>query len=447
MSDNGEVYAVDDPAEGKPSTRLWRHEDPEFGENQQLVVGGMFRHQREWWNLPNRIRLLVGGYGSGKTMILCKRALAVSLENSPAPSLMVSPTYTMARDTVIETLIDLLNGKQTLLPGLRWHMNQMASTFYIHYRQRLARIIVRSGDNPMRLKGANIGAAFIDEPFVQDRAVFDQVLARVRHPKAVIHEINLTGTPEQLNWGYDLAEGELADKHDCGYVRAGTRDNLALSPKYAESLYAGYDEKTAKAYLDGLFVNLAAGMVYHAFDPDVNIVDDADVRGLRWGAGMDFNVNPMAFCVFRFGPKRMHVVKDYELPNSDTEEACKQILRDFPEVRDVYPDPSGRARHTNAPGGKSDFSYIKGAGMRVNAPEQAWGIRDSVNAVNGVLKGGVLTISPDCKRLKKYLSTHSWELVLKQKQMTHLLDAVRYPSAYLFPVFRETTRQTVLTGA
>ena len=63
------------------------------------------------------------------------------------------------------------------------------------------------------------------------------------------------GTPEELNWGYDICEGEDKDKFDLTLVQASTKANRALPSEYAARLELGYDEKAALAFVDGKFVS------------------------------------------------------------------------------------------------------------------------------------------------------------------------------------------------
>lgn len=431
--------------------RFWRMEDPVLNESRVLQRGGMWEHQRTWWNMPNFIKVLVGGYGAGKTNILCKRAISLALTNAPCPVALVSPTFPIARQTTILTLTDMLEGKRSLLGrAFRWTYNKSTHQFTIRYNGRKALIIIYSGDKPLSLRGPNLAAAGIDEPFIQDYEVFKQMIARVRHPEAVHKEICITGTPEQLNWGYDLCVGEDREKHDVAFVQASTRKNLALDPVYVARLGGAYAGKEADAYIDGAFRNLSAGAVYYAFDLIGNVQKIKAPEYATWGAGMDFNVNPMAFTVFWRANDHIHFVKDYELPNSDTEDACIKLTEDFPQVRTIYPDPSGKSRHTNAPGGQSDFSYIRRAGYDIEAPPDVYPRRDRFNAANGKLKNRdgkvTCTIDPDCKKLIKYLGLHTYELANKQEHMTHLLDAFSYPIVRQFPVIRNTLSMTKISG-
>jgi hypothetical protein len=427
--------------EGAVDGRFWSRRQPVM-RNHLVVKGGMFPHQVEWWELKNFIKILVGGYGAGKTLIGSKRIISNALNNAPCPVAVVSPTFGIARQTVIRTITELLEGKRTLLgASFKWRFNKSSHEFSIYYHGRTALILIYSGENPLSLRGPNLASAYIDEPFLQDQDVFEQMIARVRHPHAVCREILLTGTPEQLNWGYDLCEGELRERHDVGFVKASTRLNLSLDPTYVERLTKAFSDRAASAFVDGNFENLSEGTVYHAFNrfDNVNVEDIPD--GATLGMGTDFNVNPMASIAFWYKGEHIHFFKEYELPNADTEFATQVWREDFPTLVKVFPDASGGSRHTSSPEGKSDFWYIKKAGFDIYAPSHNPKRRDRYNAVNGKLKardGSVtLTVDPSCKKLIKYLSVHTYELMVKQERFTHLLDAFSYPVSYLFPVAKE----------
>lgn len=430
---------------------FWRTEDPDIVVDEKtgrprVTRGGMWSFQRRFWQLPNFVKILVTGYGGGKTVTLCKRAIAVALHNAPVPSLIISPTFPQARRTVIPTMTSLLTGKSQLRPDMRWRHNKGEHVFEIQVECRPpAYVHYASGDNPDALKGQNIGWAGIDEPFIQDVGVFEQAVARVRDPSARHLEIALGGTPEQLNWGYELAEGELRGRYDVGYVNADTRENKALDPSYAARMIKGFDPKAAEAYVGGKFVSLSTGRVFYAFDRARNVVE-AKPEGTHFWC-TDFNVDPMAFAVGWYRGDRVHIYAEYELPNADTEYAASVVREKHHEVRICFPDPTGKQRSTNAPAGMSDFKWIQRAGFIVLAPNEPWPRRDSYNSVNRKLADGSMTVDPSCKRLVRYMTEHSHELMAKQEAMTHLLDAVRYGVTYLFPAFRTTSGATKIVGA
>lgn len=443
------------PLEGKRKSKFWRQIAPGLDENGTLLTGGMWEPQRRWWNLQNFIKVFVGGYGSGKTIQLCKRAISSALQNAPCPVAIVSPSFPLARHTTILTLNTLLAGKQSIYGRRQFHFtyNKTHHEFRIRYKGRQALIIAYSGDDPLSLRGPNLASAYIDEPFIQELEVFTQMVARVRHPDAVKREIGLGGTPEQLNWGYDLCMGEMEDRHDVGVVQCSTRENLVLDPGYVQRLEGAFDDRAADAYIEGKFVNLGTGLVFYSFDPQENVVDLGVQPGAELGVGMDFNVNPMAAAVFWRNGNHMHYFDEIELENADTEYMCS-VLRERHGLRlsDVYPDATGKARKTAAPEGKSDFWYLEDAGFTIHADDENPKRRDRFNAVNGKCKprrGRVtLTVSPRCKRIIKYAQIWSHELMNKanQKAMSHLLDAFSYPIAYLFPATKEAVGMVRLRG-
>lgn len=442
--------------------KLWREEDPEIDEYGEIVKGGMFQHQRDWWHMDNFVKALIAGYGAGKTLIGSKRAVAVALHNAPAPYLCVSPTYKMAKRTLIPTISALLNGKQSLHRNFWWKFNKSDHEFKIRFRGREAIIWVASGEDPQSLKGPNVGAGLIDEPFIQKEEVLNQMIARIRDRNAKIQELGLTGTPEQLNWGYDICEGDRQDDYDVGIVHANTALNRTLGDEYHQRLLASLTPEAAQAYVEGKFVNLTRGRIYYGFDRHRNVARLEDPMG-ELGVGMDFNVNPMAAIVFWVKGDHMHIVREIELPNADTYSMCDTIQNIvYPSghpyagnrrVRTIFPDASGNHRTTNSPGGKSDFKIIeKDFGFTIDAPPANPAIRDRENSVNGkfnpVSGRPTLTVDPSCTKLIGYFEKHTAEErnTKEGKERSHLLDATGYPIHRLFPVHRPAVVKTNLIG-
>lgn len=428
---------------------FWRKEQPVLDtDNGVVLTGGMFKHQRRWWELPNFIKVLIAGYGGGKTFVGAKRIISLALTNAPVPVCMVSPSYSVARNTTISTVSELLDARKRMVPpgALRWKYHATHHEFQINYRGVEAKIIVYSGDNPDSMRGPNLAGGWIDEPFLQPQEVFDQLVARTRHPRGKHLEITLTGTPEELNWGYDLCEGELRERHDVGVVRASTLDNEALPSAYIERLQAAFRGAHADAYIDGGFVNLATGLVFHAFDRKKHVIELEQPDDAELGLGLDFNVNPMSAVVFWHRAGRLHVVREIMLQDSDTEKLVSFVRSNYPNLLNVYPDATGARRQTSAPGGKTDFWYIRRSGLFIHAPSKAMKRRDGYNAVNALFAQDNCTIDPSCHNLIKYLTQYSYERMSRQEELGHLLDAFRYPIQWLYPVSSDAFRLIRVKG-
>lgn len=422
---------------------FWRKEKPTFFPDGTVDKGGMFNHQVQWWESNAYIKALVGGYGSGKTSISSKRAISVSLQNNGAPYLYVSPSYKIAKRTIIPHLKTMLDGK-----GIAYTHNKTDHEILIKCKGRTGVIWIGSGDDPDSLKGPNIGAANIDEPFIQKKEVFDQVLARVRDPRATFREITLTGTPEELNWGFDICEGDDAGNYDIDVIHASSADNLALPSQFIDSLKSGYDENAIKAYMEGRFVILSDGLVYRQFSGD-NLLESDTPSGGTLLVGMDFNVDPMSAVICHEVGNELHVIDEIIIPNSDTPSLCKELASKYPNHRFVvYPDSSGKNRSSK---GFSDFSQIKevlgpeGTDQLedMQYPKANPRLRDRFNAVNAMLCNSKderrLFIHPRCKEVRADLerTTHPYEdFKRKNAKRTHASDALGYLVHRRYPVYQ-----------
>ena len=393
----------------------------------------MLPHQRAFWELPNFVKLLVGGYGSGKTHIGALRSIYDSYVNAPVPHLYVSPSYKQARKTVIISIRELLDDA-----GVRYRFNKTNHEFTIANWN--GTIWVASGDEPESLKGPNVGSAGIDEPFIQKKEVFDITLSRVRHPKARMREIFLTGTPEQLNWGHEVARNDEG-RYDLGVVVGRTADNVHLPEQFVRMLECAYDEQQRAAYMDGLFVNLTVGRVYGYFDrmahgrlPEEGGMTPPIQREEEIMAGVDFNVDFLTAEVFCVKGTMVHFFDELVLRDSTTYELADRLHEKYPGIR-VFPDPSGSARKTSST--KTDFRILQDKGFRVEARPRQPAVKERVHAVQKLLREGRLTVS-GCPKLVRDFEQVAWRNgdidKVTRPELTHASDAAGYAMEKLFPV-------------
>ena len=407
-------------------------------EDGQIVKGGMWSHQSILWESDERIKALIGGYGSGKSMTAIKRGIWLALKNNGIPGMIVSPNNEQARKTIVTDMIRVLDGR-----GIEYIYKEQKKEFTIKYKGRTGLIWIASGDKPESLKGPNLAWAIIDEPFIQKREVFDQMIARIRHPKAVYKELLLTGTPEDMGWGYDVLEGDERSRFKSMLVvRAKTSDNLALSEEDRQLLWDSMDETRRKAYFNGEFTDLSSSPIYYAFNDDNNVERFSVPKGAELSVGMDFNVNPMSAVVFYHEQNRIYVVDEIKLKNANTEVMADEIRKKVAQYAPwqesrvvVYPDPTGKNRKTSAPIGVTDFTILKQEGFIVRAPNAAPTNRDSYNNANKNLELRNIIVHPRCKQLIKDYKRLSYSKTLGQQQdYTHMSDALKYAINYIMPI-------------
>ncbi|MFY7922467.1 MAG: Hint domain-containing protein, partial [Gemmatimonas sp.] len=129
------------------------------------------------------------------------------------------------------------------------------------------------------------------------------------------------------------------------------------------------------------------GLIYSKFldnpFPIGNVDDTVCDLGGEILVGQDFNINPMASVIAVKAIDECHVLDCLLIETSNTPEVCAEIQRRYPGRRVVFcPDPAGRARHTNAKAGQTDFTIIESFGFQIRAPMAHPPVVDRINNVN-----------------------------------------------------------------
>ena len=386
----------------------------------------MLPHQLKWWELDTFYKLMLGGYGSGKTYIGALRSIYLSYLNAPIAGMYVSPSYGLSQKTIVITLKEIMNRT-----GLDYSYNQMKGEF--HIRNWDGHIWLGSGDRPESLQGMNISWAGIDEPFIQKKDVFDQVTARVRHPKAKSSEIFLTGTPEQMNWGYELTN---RTDIDLGVVVGSTLDNEHLSEEYKTNLLTAYSKEQIDAYVYGKFVNLTQGRVYSEFDRNKHLAKRDDVKSFPIIICMDFNVDYASAILIYKGNGWYHIFKEYRMMNATTYDMAEAMIKDVPDGTPVYCDASGSARRSSST--QSDINILRSYNLKPVTPRKNPPVKDRVNAVQKLLRDNRLTFE-NCPNLIMDLEQNVWrsgDIDKRDPKQTHLSDALGYMAHYLNPIVK-----------
>jgi hypothetical protein len=166
---------------------------------------------------------------------------------------------------------------------------------------------------------------------------------------------------------------------------------------------------------------------------------------------IDFNVAVQASAVFAVRAGQIHILEQLK-GHADTETLAKALKEKYGKHRIfAYPDPSGRARKTSAPVGRTDFSILESYGIRCLARTAAPPIVDSVQAVNRMLKSANdqirLYVHPRCADVITSLERTKWAdknkdsaTIDKSEGVEHFSDGIRYAVEYIFPVVAGTKR-------
>jgi hypothetical protein len=373
-------------------------------------------------------RAIVTGYGGGKTYAGCMELLMCSSLNKGVPNIYIEPTYQMIKDILEPEMLSILDAN-----NIYYQHNKSEHNFYFPHWD--GHVWFRSGDKPEKLKGINAGIIGIDEPFIQDEEIFKIAVSRARHPKAVIKGIFLTGTPEQLNWGYELLVEN--PKPDTKMYHGTTLDNIEyLGSGYVENLRSHYSEKEIQAYLNGEFVNLTTGNAYYPFT-DENIISTFNyINNRPLEISCDFNVDLMSWHIGQEMNGNDYTFDFVELEGqANTDLMCQMLKNKFDKHLGgwiFYGDIAGSARRPES--SKTNWAIIKEHFPAAQLFYQnIKNIKDRIDSTNARIKNSrgeiKYYVTKDCKRLIKDYRQVTWEMLLnkgKAGKLTHASDGESY---------------------
>lgn len=318
---------------------------------------------------------LVGGFGSGKS----KAGTLKTIEKKKRyPNVNVAyylPTYSLIKDIAFPNFKEVLD-----IMEIPYKLHETDKEFVTP----LGKIILRSMDKPDTIIGYEVGYSLIDEadilPKKKMRDVFIKIVARNRKslPDGSPNSIDMVSTPEGFKFLYDFFVKEKKDNREL--IKAKTSDNPFLPESYIETLLEVYNEQELQAYLDGEFVNLTSGTVYHCFDRKRNHsnreIQPKDILHV----GMDFNITKMSAVIHVTDGKKVTAVE--EVTGAYDTAAMIDILNERYSNHKiiVYPDASGENRKTNA--SDTDISLLKKAKFKVIKSSKNPRVRDRITTVN-----------------------------------------------------------------
>ena len=265
----------------------------------------------------------------------------------------------------------------------------------------------------------------------------------------------LISTPKGYNF-FNEAYNYAATSKDWRSYLFDFHSSPLLDPNEIESLRHRLDPvKFASEYLADF--KESGNSVFYCFDRNTHIRTDLQYfyppsdgeKGEDVHLFIDFNVGLQCTSAAAIRGKQVHILEEFK-GHPDTATLAEVVSNKFKNHRIyAYPDPSGRARKTSAPVGRTDFSILESYGIRCLAHQKAPPIVDSVAAVNSKLKSAAgdvgLYIDAKCNGVITSLERTKWvdnnpdiAVIDKSEGIEHFSDGVRYGIEYLFPVHTGT---------
>lgn len=399
--------------------------------------------QSKFVALRSRLKGFSGPVGSGKSAALSFEALRQSFMNAGRQGMLAAPTLAMLRDATLTTMFGAMEEQDI-------DFDLLKSDGELTITSPDSTILLRSLDEPERLRGTNLAWFGIDELSYTREEGWLRLEARLRDPKAT----KLCGfgvwTPQGHDWIYKRFIHQPVAGYEC--VRAKPFENRFLldkTPDYYERLESSYDPKFYQQEALGEYLNSRADRVYHCFDAAVHVAPHTYQQGqpLLWA--MDFNVSPMSSVVLQWRGGRLAVIDEIVLERATTEEACIEFenrYKNHAGLLEIYGDASGRNMHTT---GTNDYVTVQNcltrAGFRnvkLRVPAGNPGVLNRIRKVNALLTNATgevrLELDPRCKELIRDLEEVMYKPdsgvidKIRDPKRTHASDALGYAVWHLF---------------
>jgi Terminase large subunit, T4likevirus-type, N-terminal len=393
--------------------------------------------QSKFGGVGSRFKGFSGPVGSGKSAALCFESLRHSYMNRGRQGLLAAPTFAMLRDATLASLFGMMEEHD-----VDFEIRKSDGELEVVAAKSL--VLLRSLEEPERLRGTNLSWFAIDELSYTREEGWLRLEARLRDPNAE----KLCGFAVWTPQGHDWIYKRFIHKPVAGYgcVRAKPFENryvLKQTPDYYERLESSYDPRFYKQEVLGEYLNSRADRVYHCFNPAVHLVSQKydPQKPLMWA--LDFNVSPMSSVLVQSFNGRLAVVDEIVLDRATTDEACQEFenrYRGHIGTLEIFGDASGRNMHTT---GTTDYtmlqSYLYRAGFRhvkVKVPTKNPPVLNRVQRVNALLTNALgevrLEVDPRCRELIKDFEEVLFKPEsgvidkLRDLRRTHASDALGY---------------------
>lgn len=411
--------------------------------------------QADFVNSKAKFPLYCAGYGAGKSHVMGFCAVTDAMHSSKCLIGVYEPDYSLIRTIAIPRVEQWLNEF-----GIRYTVNKQDQAIYTS-SPGIGDFQFKSMDNPDALVGYETYRSHIDEldtlPADKAEQVFFKIMGRNRqapddvpeaHRKWVeknnrwecVNRIYAYTTPEGFKFCHKMwhPDGENAQRNqDFKIYKGRTADNPVLTEDYLDGLANTYPAALLKAYMEGEFVNLESGAVYHNFKRDLHFtprqVQPQDILHI----GVDFNVNKTCGIVFVDEGGKSYIVAEV-VNKYDTPDLIKELKQRWPTHRIiVYPDATG-VKRTSTNASSSDIALLMAAGYEIRAKGHNPRVADRVLCVVNMFEKGLLFVNTiECPELTKCLEQQSYDKngdPDKKSGYDHAVDGMGYRVFYSFNI-------------
>lgn len=425
-----------------------------------LPINDTFFHL---WNNTDKILLLYGGYGSGKSVFLVDKLINSCLNDKYFRCFYGRKIFDTVRESIFRTITDRIEERG--LSDQFLYSKADNSSMIIKARGNKNYFHPFGADNIDKLKSVKDPSHILCEEMDQfTLADFGVLLSRLRTQKTktqLIGAFNTTKVKEghwikKTFFDHEYKSHSIT-KHFCNYP-----DNYFIDQKeYEQTLWAaaGFNEQRYRETANGewgadekdnTFIYSFRKRAIPEKKPGyAHMVSGLDVDyALPVYVSFDFNLSPCTALIFQFGNQKEWIsfVDEIRLMNSDIYQVCEHIKVNFPNAFIyVTGDASGRNRSAMTRGSKNFYFIIKTElGLNQNRfkiPSVNPSIKNSRVLTNSILaKHPALLIDERCKYLIEDIENMTVDEngdieKTKDAHKGHLMDCFRYAFNTFFSDF------------
>ena len=377
--------------------------------------------------------LFCGGVGSGKTTAGAFKVIQMVQQYPGVTGLITANTHSQLTKA---TLAELFKWLDKFKIKYKYLVNQ--NVLWV-YGKKPTKILCYTMEKPENLAGPNVGWAWFDEAAFYRKLAYDKGSARVRDKDGPC-QIFKTTTPNGFNWLYEhYIENSNENKK---VIFSSTLDNsVNLSSGFVGRLRDAYDSKMGQQEIDGAFVNLNAGQVYHAFDRRKHVKDGVHLKDSDLLlVGLDFNVHPLCGVFIAKRGGMIYIVDELYMEDSNTFNAAKEIRRRYDyRYLEIVCDETGNRRKSSSK--NTDHEILRRAGFVLQDFKNPYA-KDRQNNLNRLFDHNYIKVHPRCKNLIKDLEQLTHEN--KDEMLGHITDALGYVCWKINPLVKPRRKARVL---
>jgi hypothetical protein len=409
--------------------------------------------QHDLWNCKAQFIAAVAGRGSGKTELARRKtvmSLAIKKEWPNPIYAYCLPTFAQAKRVAWKPLLNLIPKNWVKKNGINVSDMSIETVFG-------STLYVVGMDKPQRIEGLQVDGVVLDESSDQRPGTFDlSIIPMLIQRKGWCWRI---GVPKRSGIG----RSEFKAFFEKGLENGSSfwwKSVDILSEEALEAIKESMDQQDYLEQFEASWIDLG-GTIYYAFNPKENVSDEVHYDPIHpIYVGMDFNVDPMSWCLGHFINRTFRVFDEIFIRNANTESTLRSLASKYENHSagwKLFGDASSRQRKTVTT--RTDYVIIKNFTALLNKmvyfPQKNPPLKSRFTCVNANLcnaKGERrIVIHPRCKHLINDLNSMAYKEGTTEPEdyrgtdIGHMSDALGYIMVRISPIklVREATPMVV----